>query len=84
MTTIKIAELKDGLSATLRDVQQGARIIVTDRDRPIALLIPIDDEDGVTVVPPKRPFSAVRDKRYVGIRTKLDVLELLRIERGER
>lgn len=85
MKAMKIAELKDGLSATLRSVQRGARVLVTDRDRPIAMLVPIeDDEDGCTVIPAKRPFASIRGRRYRPLRTPIDSLALLRAERGER
>lgn len=84
MKAMKIAELKDGLSATLRSVQKGARVLVTDRDRPIAMLVPVDDEEGFTSTPPKRPFSAIRNKKYTRLAKSLDSLELLKIERGER
>ncbi len=84
MKAMKIAELKDGLSATLRRVQRGERVLVTDRDRPIAMLVPVEDEDGVTVIPAKRPFSAIRNKRYPSPRKSFDPLAALLIERGER
>ena len=41
MTSIGIRELKANLSKTLRSVQKGARIQVTERGQPIAILIPI-------------------------------------------
>jgi len=84
MKAMKIAELKDGLSATLRTVQRGARVLVTDRDRPIAMLVPVEDDEGFTVIPAKRPFSAVRNRRYTPMRKRFDSLALLRIESGER
>ncbi len=40
MTHIKIAQLKSHLSAYLRQVQKGEKIVVTDRDTPIAQVIP--------------------------------------------
>ncbi len=84
MKAMKIAELKDGLSATLRSVQKGVRVLVTDRDRPIAMLVPIEDEEGFASTLPKRPFSSIRDKKYKAPKKRIDPLAALLIERGER
>lgn len=84
MKAMKIAELKDGLSATLRSVQRGTRVLVTDRDRPIAMLVPVEDEEGFTVTPAKRRFASIRTKRYTKPRKRFDSLALLAIERGSR
>ena len=40
MTTVKIADLKAKLSSYLRRVRKGEQVIVTDRDTPVARLIP--------------------------------------------
>src|SRR5689334_8589896 len=40
MKRVKIAELKDHLSSHLRAVERGATIEVTDRERPIARIVP--------------------------------------------
>jgi prevent-host-death family protein len=65
MKKVKIAELKDQLSRLLREVERGAEVEVTDRDRPIARIVPVTGT-GVPlfVIPPKRPFSTLRGKRY--------------------
>lgn len=84
MTAMKIAALKDGLSAALRAVRNGERIIVTDRSRAVAVLSAIEDEDGVTLFPPSRSFVAVRKKRWPRTRRRLDSLAALRAERGDR
>jgi prevent-host-death family protein len=39
-TTIGVRELKDKLSATLARVRRGATVTVTDRNRPVAVIIP--------------------------------------------
>ena len=41
MTSVGIRELKANLSKTLRSVQKGARVEITERGQPIAILIPI-------------------------------------------
>ena len=46
MQTVNIAELKNNLSAYLEQVKNGAELIVKDRNRPVARLVPlIEGED---------------------------------------
>lgn len=40
MTTVGVAELRQNLSKYLRRVEQGERLVVTDRNRPVAELGP--------------------------------------------
>lgn len=75
---------KRKLSAALRSVERGARIVITDHGRPIAELVPVEDEEGFTVSPSKRPFSAIRNKRYPRTRLTVDPVALLLVERGDR
>lgn len=42
MRTAAIAKLKAGLSGYLESVKNGEQVVVTDRGRPVALIIPID------------------------------------------
>ena len=49
MTTVSISELKARLSAFIDIVREGDEVLVTDRGRPIARLIPIrnaEQEEG--------------------------------------
>ena len=41
MKRVGVAELKDQLSKHLRAVEAGAEVEVTDRDRPIARIVPV-------------------------------------------
>ncbi|MGH7897618.1 MAG: type II toxin-antitoxin system Phd/YefM family antitoxin [Candidatus Binatia bacterium] len=85
MRRVKIAELKDHLSAHLRSVERGSEIEVTDRDRPIARIVPVGGgRPLVWIRPPKRPFSSVRGKRYAPARWKIRSLDFLLEERRER
>jgi prevent-host-death family protein len=43
--SIGVRELKDQLSATLARVRRGQSIVVTDRNEPVALLVPIRARD---------------------------------------
>ncbi len=84
MTSMTIAALKRNLSATLRRVEGGEEIVVTDRDRPIVVTRAIEDEAGVTVIPARRRFASVRDKRVPPARRLVDSLSALLAERGTR
>lgn len=42
MRTVNIAELKNQLSRYLDEVRQGQEVVVRDRHRPIAKLVPLD------------------------------------------
>ena len=83
MKRVKIAELKDQLSKRLRAVERGAELEVTDRDRPIARIVPVTD-DGVVLIPPTRPFSRLRRKRYPPAVWDRSSTELLLEERRQR
>lgn len=85
MITVKIAELKNRLSEHLRRVEGGAELVVTDRDRPIAKIVPHGDaRKRIRLRAPVRPFRAVRGKRYSPARWKIDSTALLLEERQKR
>ena len=85
MKRVKIAELKDQLSRHLREVERGGEVEVTDRNRPIARIIPVTgDDERVVVASPKRPFSSLRDKRYPPAHWAVSSTELLLEERLRR
>ncbi len=85
MKRVKIAKLKDHLSEHLRSVERGGEVEVTDRERPIARIVPVRPGKAMPRMrPPRRLFSSVRDKRYAPARWKTRSLELLLEERRER
>ena len=85
MKRIKIAELKDHLSQHLREVERGGEVEVTDRDRPIARIVPVRRaRPSLVLLPPRRPFSSVRGKRHAPARWGIGSTELLLEERQQR
>ncbi len=85
MKTVKIAELKNHLSEHLRAVEAGAELVVTDRDRPIARIVPHRRSDKrVRVTRPTRSFSTLRGKRYTPARWRINSTEILLEERQQR
>jgi prevent-host-death family protein len=56
MTSVGIRELKNGLSDYIRRVGRGERIAVTDRGRPVAILVPANETVEVS-----RAWAMVRE-----------------------
>jgi len=84
MTTVKIADLKNHLSAHLRAVEAGAEIVVTDRNRPIARIVPVvQPTQVVTIRPPTRDFAEIRDRVRTPAEWSISSTELLLEERSE-
>ncbi len=84
MKRVRIAELKDHLSEHLRAVEGGAEMEVTDRNRPIARLLPASTSAGAAITPARRPFIEVRTKQFRPARWRVRSLDLLLEERGRR
>ena len=83
MKRVKIAEFKSQLSRHLRAVERGAEIEITDRDRPIARLIPVSKPPS-RLQPAELPVSALLRKRFRPARWKTSSLELLLEDRRRR
>ena len=56
MATVGVRDLKNRLSEFLRRVAAGERITVTDRGRPVAIVVPPDESEEVA-----RVMAMVRD-----------------------
>ncbi len=85
MTSVKIAELKDHLSEHLRAVEQGAEFTITDRNRPIARIVPIlATTPLVKISVPKTPFSSIRSVKHKPAKWAVSSSKLLEEERRER
>ena len=48
MTTVNIADLKNRLSHYLRQVREGNEILIRDRNRPVAKIIPLSGSDDLS------------------------------------
>jgi len=85
MKRVRIAELKDRLSSYLRAVEQGAEIEVTDRDRPIARIVPVGHPaHRVRIIPAARSFAEVRQRRYRRTKLPIDIVDVLLEDRRLR
>lgn len=85
MKRVKIAELKDKLSEHLRAVERGGEIEVTDRNRPIARIVPLLNANAKpSLIEPTRDFAEVRDRNYAPAGWRIDSTALLLEERQAR
>jgi len=84
MKQVGVADLKNNLSRHLREVEAGEVIEVTDHDRPIARLIPIELKTRLALKPATRPFSEIRDKFYESLNLPISSLDILLEDRRKR
>jgi prevent-host-death family protein len=84
MKQVGVAELKNNLSRHLRAVEGGEVIEVTDHDRPIARLVPIESKSRLVIRPAEMPFAAIKNKRYPPANWPISSLDLLLEDRRKR
>ncbi len=80
MKTINISTLKAHLSAELKKVRRGGRLVVMDRETPIAELVPYKEPERLLFRPPQRKLEYQRQIPSLG----LDPLETLLADRRAR
>jgi len=82
MKTMTISYFKAHISEQLKKVRKGARIVISDRDTPVAEVVPYRAEDPALIVRPPltTPFKAPRPS----FRIDHDPLEYLMDEREKR
>ena len=83
MVEVKIAELKAKLSEHLRRVRDGGSVVVLDRDRPVARIVPYRDVGalGLIVRRPRTPGCLREVRRPPKFNLAIDAVELLLEER---
>ena len=85
MNQIKISELKSQLSHYLRYVQQGEEIIVTERNRPVARVIPfLPLSTGLKIRPAKKSPKNLTKIKIPKTPQNTNSLSLLREDRDYR
>lgn len=83
MKTITISAFKAHLSAELRKVRRGGRVVISDRDTPIAEVVPFRGEDTPTLgirLPDAVPFEIPRSS----LRIEHDPVAYLLEDRARR
>ena len=61
MSAVNIAEFKRHMGAYLARVRNGGEVTVSDRDRPIARIIPLETAPGLEIRPPPKGFEGIND-----------------------
>lgn len=81
---VGVASLKNNLSRHLREVEAGSELEITDHDRPIARLIPIQARGAIAIRRATKPFKEVAHTRYPPLTLPINSTELLRQDRDRR
>ena len=84
MRHVRIAQLKDRLSEHLA-VENGAEVVVMDRNRAIARIVPLPPPGRhIRLLPPTRGFPEIRDRRRHRADWPVRSTDLLLEERRDR
>lgn len=81
-TRVGIAELKAHLSEYVKRVRAGERIVVCDRETPVAELSPLKQDLPIRLA--TRPASELLQLKGVRPRVPVDVVALIREDRDQR
>jgi len=85
MKQVRIAELKNRLSEHLRAVENGTEVVVMDRNRPIARIVPLSPPGRrVRLIRPSRSLPDIRDRRRTRAGWQVPSTKLLLEERRDR
>lgn len=84
MKKVKIAEFKSRLSSHLRAVRGGAELVITDRDTPVAKVIPFRKELEPLRIRPAVIKGRWREVPRSSVCLDVDVVKLLREDRDRR
>jgi prevent-host-death family protein len=84
MKRVRIAELKSELSRHLRAVERGEELEVTDRDRPIARIVPVRARPDVVITKARVAPRMLRARRPRPAGWSVDSLTLLLHDRRSR
>jgi len=84
MRRVGVAELKNGLSRHLRAVEGGEILEITDHDRPVARLVPIEHKTRLALRPPTRDPDQLLRKVMPPSSAKVDYVEMLLEDRSGR
>ena len=84
MKQVGVADLKNNLSRHLRDVKAGETIEVTDHDKPVARLVPLEPKSRLVIREATRPFSEIAHRTYTPLNLPISSTDLLRQDRDIR
>ena len=85
MIAAKIFELKNRLSAYLREVKNGHEILIMERETPVAKMVPYSNRmRDFTVREPRGDLQGIKKIPRVKLRKRVDILKILEETRGDR
>ena len=91
MASVGIRELRQRASEVLRRVEAGETVEVTDRGRPVALLTPVPQADGLgrlradgDATPPQASFDTLPEPLALPMRAEPPSTTLARLRHDER
>ena len=85
MRRAKISVLKAKLSSYVAAVRRGESVVVTDRQTPVALLVPYEQaDDGLVIQEPTAALIGLTRIRGIRPKKRVDALALLRESRDHR
>jgi prevent-host-death family protein len=85
MRAAKVSELKAKLSAYLAEVRAGGKIIVYDRNTPIAQLVPFQgDKDDLVIIEASAPVAELKKLKGVRPKKPVDIDKLLNELRADK
>ena len=75
MITVGIKELKNRLSHYLREIKKGGKIVITEREKVIATIVPVEraDEDSRLLSLVKEGFARWKGGKPVGSRHPIKI-----------
>lgn len=75
MITVGIKELKNKLSQYLREIKKGEKIVVTEREKVIATIVPVErvDEDSKLLSLVKEGFAIWKGGKPMGSRRPVKI-----------
>ncbi|MEJ7757971.1 MAG: type II toxin-antitoxin system prevent-host-death family antitoxin [Gemmatimonadaceae bacterium] len=84
ISKVGVADLKAKLSEYLRTVKRGEEITVSDRNEPIARIVPFTSRGALIVREPTREYKSFRDiKLPPPVKLDVDPVELLLQDRNK-
>jgi prevent-host-death family protein len=95
MRAVNIADLKNNLSRYLNEVRRGAEVLVKDRNKPIARIVPLAAQDDEAELMELIAAGSVRPPRSTDPlptsfwsaplpKTSVDLIDILREDRDAR
>ena len=86
MIQVQIGELRNHLSAYLKKVRQGVRVLIKDRDLPIGQITPIsaENEEPFKAQEPADGYEGLKSLSFPEIEIDQDVVEYLLQDRRLR